>query len=249
LPAAIKEDPIINTHFSRRRTAFTLIELLVVIAIIAILAAILFPVFAQAREKARQASCLSNNRQYATATLMYTQDYDESFPMSAYLAGNCVSTFYRDVNPYVKNHQITVCPSETQAIQLQAAVGAPCADTPPYTSYVINAAVFQNGFFPGVQTISLAQINKPVETAMTYDGNVAVGPFPGAQLQIVQARHNETFDVSFVDGHAKAIQAKKNGNTTNQFTVFGPGKVLNLYTIGIAGGFYAGMVECNGIPQ
>ena len=56
------------------RRAFTLIELLVVIAIIAILAAILFPVFAQAREKARQASCLSNQKQYATATLMYVQD-------------------------------------------------------------------------------------------------------------------------------------------------------------------------------
>src|ERR1051326_4796013 len=62
---------------SIRREGFTLIELLVVIAIIAILAAILFPVFAQAREKARQTSCLSNNKQYATATLMYLQDYDE----------------------------------------------------------------------------------------------------------------------------------------------------------------------------
>ncbi len=69
-----------------RRRAFTLIELLVVIAIIAILAAILFPVFAQAREKARQTSCLSNHKQYALATLMYVQDYDETFPFSAYLA-------------------------------------------------------------------------------------------------------------------------------------------------------------------
>src|SRR5438477_4456101 len=85
-PAAIKEEPTINTAFSRNRAGFTLIELLVVIAIIAILAAILFPVFAQAREKARQTSCLSNNKQYATATLMYLQDYDENFPMSAYLA-------------------------------------------------------------------------------------------------------------------------------------------------------------------
>jgi len=62
------------------RRGFTLIELLVVIAIIAILAAILFPVFAKAREKARQSSCLSNLRQLATATLSYTQDYDETFP-------------------------------------------------------------------------------------------------------------------------------------------------------------------------
>src|SRR5689334_4870314 len=64
-----------------KNKGFTLIELLVVIAIIAILAAILFPVFAQAREKARQTSCLSNEKQLGTAFLMYVQDYDETFPL------------------------------------------------------------------------------------------------------------------------------------------------------------------------
>src|SRR5207249_4382724 len=69
-----------RSMLTTRKTAFTLIELLVVIAIIAILAAILFPVFAQAREKARQAGCLSNLKQIGTATMLYVQDYDETYP-------------------------------------------------------------------------------------------------------------------------------------------------------------------------
>ncbi len=227
---------------------FTLIELLVVIAIIAILAAILFPVFAQAREKARQTSCLSNNKQYATATLMYLQDYDEAFPMSAYLNGTCVATFYWAVVPYVKNGQITVCPSETQAIQLTAAVGAPCVNTPPFTSYVVNSAVFKNGFVPAVQTTYLPAVQKPAETAMTYDGNVAIGP-GGQQLQIIQPRHSETFNTNYVDGHAKAIKGIDTGTTRNQFTVFGPGKALKVWRVGANGGFYVNLIEMNGIPQ
>jgi prepilin-type N-terminal cleavage/methylation domain-containing protein/prepilin-type processing-associated H-X9-DG protein len=71
-------------YFYKARRAFTLIELLVVIAIIAILAAILFPVFAQAREKARQTSCLSNIKQIGTAMMMYVQDYDETYPRAQY---------------------------------------------------------------------------------------------------------------------------------------------------------------------
>ena len=69
----------------QRRTGFTLIELLVVIAIIAILAAILFPVFAQAREKARAISCMSNLKQTGLGTLMYVQDYDDNFPINLYV--------------------------------------------------------------------------------------------------------------------------------------------------------------------
>jgi prepilin-type N-terminal cleavage/methylation domain-containing protein/prepilin-type processing-associated H-X9-DG protein len=96
----------------RRREGFTLIELLVVIAIIAILAAILFPVFAQAREKARAASCLSNNKQIALAFSMYKQDYDETYP----LAADPVSGLWWDqtVQPYIKASDvgsILTCPS------------------------------------------------------------------------------------------------------------------------------------------
>src|SRR5579859_3158837 len=107
-----------------RRSAFTLIELLVVIAIIAILAAILFPVFAQAREKARTISCLSNTKQIGLAAMMYVQDYDETY-FSAPWPGDCADGGYWAgatagqptehwavlLYPYVKNAQLFKCPS------------------------------------------------------------------------------------------------------------------------------------------
>ena len=98
-----------------RRKGFTLIELLVVIAIIAILAAILFPVFARAREKARQSSCLSNVKQIGLAILAYVQDYDETYSALYYYpvnatANNCVYWFHK-VTPYIKNVQLFKCPS------------------------------------------------------------------------------------------------------------------------------------------
>jgi prepilin-type N-terminal cleavage/methylation domain-containing protein/prepilin-type processing-associated H-X9-DG protein len=103
-----------------RRQGFTLIELLVVIAIIAILAAILFPVFAQARAKARQTACLSNTKQIGTATNMYTQDYDEQFPVWAQNPERQMTkpdgTIYSGkviwpllYMPYVKNQGVFVC--------------------------------------------------------------------------------------------------------------------------------------------
>jgi len=99
----------------RRSGGFTLIELLVVIAIIAILAAILFPVFAQAREKARSASCLSNQKQIALAFSMYSQDYDETYPPAVQLdaAGNQI-WWEQSVTPYIKSGNvggILTCPS------------------------------------------------------------------------------------------------------------------------------------------
>jgi prepilin-type N-terminal cleavage/methylation domain-containing protein len=109
-----------------KNNAFTLIELLVVIAIIAILAAILFPVFAQAREQARKTSCLSNTKQLGLSIMMYVQDYDETYPMNAWdgmavgTADNdtgsanyiTVDTWMWAIMPYIKNRQILACPSD-----------------------------------------------------------------------------------------------------------------------------------------
>ena len=99
----------------RSQNAFTLIELLVVIAIIAILAAILFPVFAQARESARRTSCLSNVKQMGVAFAMYTQDYDETTP--AVIHDNSLPydpDFWVIIQPYVKNINMFYCPDRTE---------------------------------------------------------------------------------------------------------------------------------------
>ncbi|HZG47689.1 MAG TPA: DUF1559 domain-containing protein, partial [Allosphingosinicella sp.] len=104
-----------------KSAAFTLIELLVVIAIIAILAAILFPVFAQAREKARQTACLSNLKQIGTGLMMYVQDYDETLPPTRQMRGGTTpctgdaipgSQWNMLIQPYLKNQQIFACPSD-----------------------------------------------------------------------------------------------------------------------------------------
>jgi len=116
-----------------KKRGFTLIELLVVIAIIAILAAILFPVFARAREKARTASCQSNLKQLGLAWAMYVQDYDERVPAGC--DGATTPSWWQSfwpyrVYPYIKNQQAMVCPSSRWS-----ANGATCLDSGLYGCY------------------------------------------------------------------------------------------------------------------
>ena len=153
---------LVNQNVRPARRGFTLIELLVVIAIIAILAAILFPVFAQAREAARKTSCLSHAKQMGTGIQMYAQDYDSAFPQAYYyLNDNSSSAGYSQwsgmVQPYVKNWQMFVCPSDkirglapTNFVGNNLGFGTPPGQTAqnavqdiqaPRLSYTANAAV------------------------------------------------------------------------------------------------------------
>ncbi len=133
----------------RNNKGFTLIELLVVIAIIAILAAILFPVFAQAREKARGASCASNMKQMSTGVIMYVQDYDETFPMG--IDAGYQNTWASTTQPYIKSYQVFRCPDDGDRNAGNAAMtdGIPVSYTPTWygvaMSYAANGSIRWDG--------------------------------------------------------------------------------------------------------
>jgi prepilin-type N-terminal cleavage/methylation domain-containing protein/prepilin-type processing-associated H-X9-DG protein len=154
------------TPGTRRRRAFTLIELLVVIAIIAILAAILFPVFAQAREEARGASCLSNLKQAGLAITMYVQD-NEGYPMHSSPSSANPRTRWADyIFPYVKNEKVYLCPSASAEV-----FGKQWAHNPTskYGGYGYNYQYLGNSRFPW--TANEAMIQAPAETVVVADTN------------------------------------------------------------------------------
>jgi prepilin-type N-terminal cleavage/methylation domain-containing protein/prepilin-type processing-associated H-X9-DG protein len=200
------------------KKGFTLVELLVVIAIMAILAAVLFPVFARAREKARQTSCLSNMRQIGIAWLCYLQDYDER-GLQWHVAGkgewNPNWYYWCDMlMPYVKNEQILVCPTN----DLKAAPRLPCqrAGQTMISDYALfcwggGSGTQDDPFYQGLdENSSLAQVTKPSELVMLTEGWTASGPM-GLENgkgctgwgECTDARHNGGACYSFVDGHSK----------------------------------------------
>jgi prepilin-type N-terminal cleavage/methylation domain-containing protein/prepilin-type processing-associated H-X9-DG protein len=203
----------------QQRRGFTLIELLVVIAIIAILAAILFPVFARAREKARQANCLNNVKQLALALHMYIGDYDETIPFGELrsppgpvpnFAGWTSGVWYHTalwpdlLLPYIQNRQIFLCPSTSSWLGYGWNV---------YIGYV-GGDIDRVG--PTYQGVKMADVKYPAETvaiidadrgaasvtyyyrawgSLTAPAELEAGNWPEA--------HNEGFNVALLDGHAK----------------------------------------------
>ncbi len=202
----------------RKKSGFTLIELLVVIAIIAILAAILFPVFARAREKARQTSCLSNLKQIGLGALMYAQDYDGFFPtmywtpVAGYDSGVSRGgiTVLDAVQPYVKNAQIWRCPSSSEVIYTHTNSVQQVSNY-MFSCYVVlnggatNRALLHNSFsgntgrtdYPGPYTFDPANVMLMSEYPGTYRTWV---PYWGTTNP---TPHNEGQNMLFGDGHAK----------------------------------------------
>jgi prepilin-type N-terminal cleavage/methylation domain-containing protein/prepilin-type processing-associated H-X9-DG protein len=215
-------------HFHREKrphSAFTLIELLVVIAIITILAAILFPVFARARENAKRTSCMSNLKQIGLAFLQYTQDYDEAYPLTSFGATNISWTI--GAAPYMKSTQLFRCPSDSGANWSTPA--APPANNYYTTSYLMNAWMAGTGIYTKQSSIAstskvvlLTEANgvsrdhfHPFNWVADPDSPAGMGvPSGGPKTWTFDVAKNETteiplnrhfdgFNVAYCDGHAK----------------------------------------------
>lgn len=213
-----------------RKSAFTLIELLVVIAIISILAAILFPVFARARENARRSSCLSNVKQIGLGFMQYNQDYDEQMPFNKTNATTGQLSWIESIQPYLKSKQILRCPSDTSENWETPIVGltGDSGGLRP-TSYVENLYYVPNATTPNPYA-NLASTQAPSKvifmtespknrTASYFHARVYTD-YPGGSskmtlqpdgvsylpIDVATAQHLEGFNAGYLDGHVKWVK-------------------------------------------
>ena len=192
------------------RHGFTLIELLVVIAIIAILAAILFPVFARAREKARQTSCLNNVKQLGLAHMMYAQDYDERLvPLSNCRYSSGTRAWTDLIQPYIANRQILICPSRsTLAVGYGVSFNNLASDDT--SAGALGAGRALADIKSPADAAMLTEVERETGAAMSwyYSPKIyAFGAVSGYEYNGIAypGRHNDGNNVAFCDGHAKWV--------------------------------------------
>jgi len=222
-----------------RLRAFTLIELLVVIAIIAILAAILFPVFAQAREAGRKASCQSNLKQIGTGWMMYCQDYDEQSNLNTWNGGPAGwenHIFGQRLQPYIKNYRVLYCPSDSLPWRARDMVdGFP---SPP------NGGIYLEGSygFHSWGEWKLAEIQATADFYLAWDSSrnggqgdniwigteTVTGAMQWGKPYGFSSRHMNQVNMLYADGHVKTTRCaqvfpcSKGGWRTDNITQPGP---------------------------
>ena len=207
------------------RSGFTLIELLVVVAIIAILAALLLPALSKAREKARQAACLSNLKQMGLALILYVQDNDDRFPWGSTNSRN-TGQWWAELNDYLRNNKVFKCPSDrTGAYSYQ------------YLSYAYNRYGMDKSAGPGTTEFKLSRVKQPSLRIFVTDrgdsskNSQAPTVLPGNATYKVGVLHSGRTNAVFVDGHSESrtVVADSVGNTVEyrsgetKAIVWGPG--------------------------
>jgi prepilin-type N-terminal cleavage/methylation domain-containing protein/prepilin-type processing-associated H-X9-DG protein len=212
-----------------KKRGFTLIELLVVIAIIAILAAILFPVFAQARDKARSAACMSNEKQIGLALMMYLQDYDEAYPLNRLGNTACndatrCGTWRTCVYPYTKNWQLFFCASNscTGGNPEERRLGAIGGD--PYGIGSHNFHYHYNGqVMCGQSSRKLATFQTPAQQIVIQENRICP-PDAGGWCWTVwgEAKHNGGNNWTFADGHVKWLKSRQVTSPVNMWVSWDP---------------------------